>query len=137
MSSMHFDTITIGDVFSFERKITKDDVLNFASISGDQNKLHVDEAYGKTSIFGKNVVHGMLAASLFSTLVGMYCPGENSLYLGQSLQFKLPIFYDDIVLVCGTVMNKNESIRVIVLKTEIFKDGKIVINGEAKVKVLE
>ena len=123
-------------VYSFERIITKKDVLSFATLTGDWNPLHTDEKYASKSQFGQNIVHGMLAGSLFSALIGMYCPGENSLYLSQTLDFRSPIFYNDLVEVRGEVVAKNDSIKVITLKTEILKEGKIVINGEAKVKLL-
>ena len=58
------------------------------------------------------------------------------MYLGQTLNFRLPIFYSDEVEVRGEVVAKNDSIKVITLKTEILKAGKVVIDGEAKVKLL-
>lgn len=132
-----YSEIEMGLVHSFEKKITQLDVLNFADITGDFNPLHINQDYGKKSQFGKNIVHGMLVGSLFSTLIGMYCPGEKSLYLSQTLNFKHPLFYGDKVLVRGTVINKNDCIKIITLRTEILKDRIVVINGEAKVKVLE
>jgi 3-hydroxybutyryl-CoA dehydratase len=132
---MDYSDIKEGTVFSFIRNLSQQDVQDFAKLSGDFNKLHVDPVYGKQSVFGQNVVHGMLCGSLFSQLVGMHCPGENSIYLTQSLQFKRPVFYGDTVTVQGTVMRKNDSIRVITLKTEVLKDGKVAVDGEAKVKV--
>lgn len=133
---MDYSAIQVNDVYFFDKTITKDEVLKFAELSGDYNKLHVDEAYGIESNFGKNIAHGMLCASLFSQLVGMHCPGEKSLYLTQTLNFKAPVFYGDNLRVRGTVTSKNDSIRVITLKTEILKEDKIVISGEAKIKVL-
>ena len=126
-----------GDVYSFKKKISKQNVMDFARLSGDFNPLHVDPNFGKKSIFKNNVVHGMLAASFFSTLVGMHCPGEKSLYMSQTLNFRLPLYYGDTVTVRGTITNKNDSVKIITLKTEILKNDKIVVDGEAKVKVLE
>ena len=137
MSPMKYEDIKIGEIYSFNRKISKKDVLVFAKLTGDFNALHVNEIFGRKSIFKKNVVHGMLVGSLFSTLVGMHCPGENGLYLSQSLNFKSPLFYEDEVTVRGTVIDKNDSVKVLVLKTEILRDGKITIQGEARVKILD
>lgn len=133
---MNYKEIKIGAVYSFERIITKDDVLAFAKLTGDYNKIHVDEKYGSASPFGRNIVHGMLAGSLFSALIGMHCPGENSLYLSQTLNFRLPVFCGDRLKVKGTVMAKNDSIKVITLKMEIMKNNQMAIDGEAMVKVL-
>lgn len=133
---MRYSEIQIGSVYSFETQISQQDVLDFAKLTGDFNPLHVDADFGKKSRFKKNIVHGMLAGSLFSTLVGMYCPGEKSLYISQTLKFRSPLFHGDAVTVRGTVTNKNDSIKVITLKTEILKADKVAIDGEAKVMVI-
>ena len=134
--NLSLSDINEGEIFQFIKKITIEDVRKFASITGDFNPLHVDKKFGENSQFKKNIVHGMLAGSMFSTLIGMYCPGMKSLYLSQTLNFKIPIFYNDTVIVKGTVTAKNDAVNLITLKTEIIKEGKVCINGEAKVKVL-
>jgi len=134
---MKYNNIKIGDVYSFEKTLNKKDVLDFAKLTGDHNKLHVDEKFGKNSKFKQNITHGMLAGSLFSTIIGMYCPGENGLYISQTLNFKTPIFYGDKLLVKGTVTNKNDSVKLITLKTEILKENRVAISGEAKAMVLK
>jgi len=128
--------VSIGDKYEFKRELSKEDVKVFAELTGDMNPLHVNEEFGRKSKFGKNVVHGMLAGALFSRLVGMYCPGENCLYVSQTLNFRNPLFYGDEVTVRGTVISKNDGLRMVVLKTEIIKEGTVVINGEAKTIVL-
>lgn len=133
---MIYDEIKINSVYFFERIISKQDVFAFSELTGDKNRLHLDERCGADSQFGKNIVHGMLAGGLFSALVGMYCPGDGGLYLSQTLNFRSPIFWDDKVEVRGEVVAKNDSIKVITLKTTISREGKVVIDGEAKVKLL-
>jgi len=134
---LNYQDIKIGEVYKFTRQITQQDVNVFVKLTGDFNPLHTDEIYGQKSKFGNKIVHGMLVGSLFSTLVGMYCPGEKCLYLSQALCFKKPIFPNDKVKVKGTVMNKNDSVKIITIKTEIFKNNILAISGEAKVSFLE
>lgn len=136
-AKISYSDIKEGDVYMFKKKISKRDVMNFAKLSGDFNPLHVNPDFGKRSQFKNNIVHGMLAGSFFSTLIGMYCPGENSLYISQTLNFRQPLYYEDTVTVRGTVISKNDSIKMITLKTEIIKGDNVVIYGESKVKVLE
>ena len=133
---LRYEDIRVGAVYKFERTITEDDVMKFAELTGDYNPLHVDPVLGTQSQFGKNVVHGMLAASLFSTLVGMYCPGKHALYISQNIQFRKPLFYGDNVTVRGTVTGKNDSIHLITMKTEILMGSEVAVSGEAKVRVL-
>lgn len=135
-ANLSYSDINEGDVYSFKRKISKQDVMDFAKLSGDFNPLHVDADFGEKSMFKDNIAHGMLAGSLFSTLVGMHCPGEKSLYITQTLNFRLPLYYDDVVTVKGTVTSKNDSLNIITLKTEILKEDKTIVDGEAKVKIM-
>ena len=136
-ANLKYDDIKEGEVYTFKRKIIRSDVMAFAGLSGDFNPLLVDEEFGSKSQFRRNIVHGMLAGSFFSALVGMYCPGEKCLYLNQTLNFKAPLFYDDEVEIRGTVMNKSDGIKLITLKTEILKEGDVKIFGEAKVRVID
>lgn len=134
---LEYQDIRVGDIYGFERKITRKDVYDFAELTGDFNPLHTDKTYGEKSKFGNNIVHGMLAGSLFSTLIGMYCPGEKSLYLSQTLNFRRSIFPNDKVKVRGEVVGKNDSVKIITIKTEIFRDNTLIISGEAKASFLE
>ena len=70
-----------GETYQFTKKITGNDVLEFATLTGDFNPLHVDKEFGEKSQFKRNIVHGMLAGSMFSTLIGMYCQGMKSFYI--------------------------------------------------------
>jgi hypothetical protein len=67
-----FDDIHVGQTASFDRTVSVMDVDTFADLSGDKNPLHTDDTYASTTQFKQRVVHGMLTASFFSTLVGMY-----------------------------------------------------------------
>lgn len=136
-NKLRFEDINIGDVYTFERRFTQQEVLDFGKLSGDLNPMHIDHEWNDASGFKRNLIHGMLTASLFSTLIGMYCPGENSLYLSQTLKFKKPVYPEDLLTVKGTVIHTNEILRVITLKTEIYKGDEVVVSGEAIAKMRE
>ena len=88
---LKYEDIKVGDVFNFDDVVDEIKIKKFAEISGDYNPLHVDKNYAKKTKFKKTIVHGMLAASFFSTLVGMYCPGKRALYISQDIRFRQPI----------------------------------------------
>ena len=133
-----FDEIPVGYAKNFSVKITEEMINDFANISGDFNPLHMDEQHAKTTQFKRRVCHGMLLASLFSRLTGMYLPGKRSLYFSQSLNFISPAFIDDNVTVEGEVTKKSRSTGLITIKTKITNKKNIeVITGIAKVLVLE
>ena len=131
-----FEEIKIGLEHKFTEKITNLSLDDFAKLSGDYNPLHMDAEYAKGTKFKKQVCHGMLLASFFSKLVGMYIPGKNALYFSQSLNFQSPCYIDDIVIVRGEVIDKSDSTRIITMKTSIHnQQGICLIDGIAKVVI--
>ena len=127
--------IEIGLTKEFKILITKSMVDEFAIISGDFNPLHMDDKYAISTKFGKRVCHGMLLASFFSRIIGMYIPGKTALYLTQSLKFSSPCYIGDTILVIGKVIDKSVSTKIITLETKILRDDTIMVDGEAKVLV--
>ncbi len=130
------ETIAIGESASFERTFTAADVQQFAALSGDENPLHLDDAYAEQTQFKKRVVHGMLVGALCSTLVGMYLPGKRCLYLAQTLSFKKPVFIGDTLRIKGIVISKSLATRIIEVAIEIDRNTDRVVEGVATVQIL-
>src|SRR5262249_6763188 len=81
------DDFEVGQHATFTKTFSEDDVIRFIAITNDTNKLHVDESYAARTQFGGRVLHGMLTASIFSTMVGMLIPGSGAIYRSQTLNF--------------------------------------------------
>ncbi len=90
-----FGDVRVGQRATFSKTITDADVGHFVAITGDVNPLHVDEETARQTFFGSRIVHGMLSASLFSTLVGMHLPGFGAIYRSQTLEFLAPVRVGD------------------------------------------
>lgn len=127
----------IGDSASFEKTISESDVYQFAGITGDFNPLHVNKTEAEKSVFGERVVHGMLAGSLLSTVIGMYMPGKGTIYMEQNCKFIAPIKIGDTLkatVICEEILNLTKGI--VRLKNEISnQDGRTVITGYSVVMV--
>ncbi|ABZ77293.1 MaoC domain protein dehydratase [Shewanella halifaxensis HAW-EB4] len=126
--------INIGQQASFEKTITETDVQLFCGVSGDINPVHVSELAGKESVFGARVAHGILVSGLTSAVLGMQLPGPGTIYLGQELRFKAPVYIGDtiraVVVVAEIITDKN----IVKLTTQsINQDGVVVIEGIATV----
>ena len=132
-----FEDLFVGQKVTFSEKIDESLLIDFAKLSGDFNPLHMDEDYALNTNFEKRVCHGMLLASFFSQLVGMYLPGKNSLYFSQSLNFRNPCFVDDEVTIAGEITEKKSNTKIITIKTTISRGVTIIIDGTAKVIVRE
>jgi len=128
--------LTIGQSASFTKRITESDINAFAEISGDFNPIHVDEEAAKKSVFGRRIAHGMLSASFISAVLGMYLPGEGTIYLGQNLKFLKPVDIGDEITAKVTVAEVvNEDKGIYKLSTQCFNQKEeMVIDGEATVK---
>jgi len=128
--------LKVGDRVSLSKAFTEDEVFRFAEISTDMNPLHLDKDFGRESIFGERIVHGMLVASLFSGLIGMELPGEGSIYLGQSLTFKAPVAIGEEVTASVEIIRIRDDKPIVTLRTVcVNSGGTVVIEGEAVVKV--
>jgi 3-oxoacyl-[acyl-carrier protein] reductase len=133
-----YSEIKIGDKETLTHIITKLDIEKFVQLTGDDNRLHVDEKFASTTQFKKPVVHGMLGASFISTIIGTKLPGDGALWFSQSLEFLLPVRVGDVLTVTAEVLKKNDKEQIIELKTEIHNQNRqIVTKGIAKVKVIE
>ena len=132
------DDLQVGQKVEFTEVISESMVEEFAKLSGDYNPHHIDESYAKKTRFKKRICHGMLLASFFSKLTGMYLPGKGSLYLSQSLNFIAPAFIDDEVTVEGEIVKISHSTGIVTVKTKITKENTIqLITGSAKIVILE
>jgi 3-oxoacyl-[acyl-carrier protein] reductase len=133
-----FDDIEVGDVESIQRTVTEADVRRFVEMTGDDNPLHVDRAYAETTPFKDIVVHGMLGASLVSTVIGTKLPGEGALWLKQNFDFALPVRLGDELSVSCTVLKKSDRERLLELEARVVnQNSDTVLSGTGLVKVLE
>lgn len=133
-----FELIKIGDKAEIIHKITAEDIAKFVELTGDDNKLHIDEIYASKTSFKKPVVHGMLGASFISTIIGTKLPGDGALWYSQSIEFLLPVRVDDVITIKAEVIKKTEKTQSIELSTEIFNQHhQKVTSGISKVKVVE
>jgi len=133
MIALRFDDILKGDTARFTKTISETDVYLFAGICGDFNPLHVNEEFAKCSPFQKRIVHGLLVASLISAVLGTKLPGQNSIYISQTLQFLAPAYIGDTVTAEVTVVEKDNNKKEIILETKCFNEkGKDLVNGTAR-----
>lgn len=127
-------SLEIGVTASRTRTITAEDVENFAKVSGDTNPVHLDEAYAATTRFGKRIAHGMLTVSMVSAILGNDLPGVGTIYLGQDVKFKAPVYIGDEITVTIELVKYREDKRIATFSTTATgPDGTVVMEGEAVV----
>ncbi len=125
---------TIGMTASRTRTITDAAIRAFAEASGDTNSIHLDEEAAAASQFGRRIAHGMLTASVISAVLGNDLPGPGTIYLGQDIKFKAPVFIDDTITATVELVKFREDKRIATFRTTVHnQDGVLVLEGEAVV----
>lgn len=128
------DHISVGDTVTFEKALTDEDVRAFAAVSGDTNRLHLDEEFAEDTRFGERIVHGTLVSGLISAALARL-PGL-TIYLSQDLEFSGPVGIGDRVSARVEIVEDlgNDQYR---LETVVHDedDDATVIDGEAVVLI--
>lgn len=126
--------LQVGDIASMRKQISDEDVHMFAAISGDRNPVHLDDEFAATTIFKKRIAHGALSGALISAVLGMSMPGPGTIYLSQTMNFKAPVYIDDVIKARLEVTAYRADKRIATIKTEVFnQEDKLVLDGEAVV----
>lgn len=134
LTSFTYDEIQIGQQARYSRPVRERDIQLFAAVSGDVNPLHLDARFAAGTRFGERIAHGMLTASFISAALAMELPGPGTIFLEQSLRFRLPVKIGDDITVVLEVTEKNERRRSITLDCRALNQaGKAVITGTAQV----
>lgn len=127
------EDLEIGMRRHLRKRITDRDIRLFAEISTDRNPVHLDETYAMNTIFEGRVAHGMLTASLISSVIGERLPGHGTVYLRQDLRFLAPVRPDDVVLAAVEVTAIDHSRRRVTLDCHCAVGDRVVLRGEALV----
>jgi 3-hydroxybutyryl-CoA dehydratase len=127
----YIEDLEVGMSAFYSRTMTEADIVLFAGISGDFNPLHLNREFSEQTRFGGCIAHGMLTASLISTVVGTKLPGPGAIYLSQSLRFTAPVRAGDTVTARAHVLEVLHEKRRCRLETSCRVGEATVVEGEA------
>jgi phosphate acetyltransferase len=134
LENVTFDELTVGRKASLTRALRKEDIELFATMSGDVNPAHLDEAYAKDDLFHGIVGHGMWLGALISTVLGTLLPGPGTIYLEQDIKFKKPVRIGDTINVSVSVRSKRADKPLVVMDCAcVNQGGETVAEGTATV----
>lgn len=122
-----------GDTLRDERAFRHEEVLTYSQLSHDRNPIHFDSASAQKAGFKDTVVHGMLYAGLFPSIIASHFPG--AIYVSQTLQFKAPVCIGDNLITEVQALELREYRQKYRVKfaTKCFKKEEmiLVLDGEA------
>jgi acyl dehydratase len=131
--------VSIGDQVTFSKTISESDVYQFAGITGDFSRIHIDAEYARKTPLGQRVVHGVLLVGLMSTTGTLLIdkferrgPNEQSYSVGYDrVRFIKPVFIGDTATVTDTVVGIELPKRRCRSKVEIHNQhGQLVCAAE-------
>lgn len=107
MPTLTFDDLRIGDSWtSPTRLITNDDLLEFANLTGDHDRLHTDAEYAASTPFGKPIAHGLLGLSFMAGLSSQHPLVQTTALLSiHEWSFLKPIFVGDAIRVVTKIVD--------------------------------
>jgi 3-hydroxybutyryl-CoA dehydratase len=127
-------TLQAGDKTSRTLAISDETIRAFAAVTGDNNPVHLDDEYAAGTGFGRRIAHGMIAAGLISATLANDLPGPGTVYLNQTLKFKLPVYPGDTVTATVEVLKVREDKPIVTLSTICTnQNDEVVLEGEAVV----
>ena len=131
--SVCFEDMSVGQTARTAKTITEADIILYAGVSTDTNPVHLDAEFAAATPFKQRIAHGMLSAGLISAVLGTKLPGPGTVYMSQSLRFRLPVHIGDTVTAVVEVTALDAAKKRATLKTTCLVGGRVVIEGEALV----
>ncbi len=126
----------VGDSRTITHTFTAEELQAFARLTGDVNPLHVDRLYAERTAAGGQVVHGMLAASFVSTLIGMHLPGPGALWNSFQVNWRKMVRIGDTLRFTAEVTAVQAATETLDLKIQGMHSGSNEIYLDATARVM-
>ena len=141
-TAFYFDEVELDQQWlSAERVVSEADILTFADLTGDNNPVHTDSEFARTTPFRRCIAHGLLGLSLASGL-NVQAPYMRTLaFLGmREWHFRAPVFPGDVLRVRSRVLEKEGQSRnrrgIITWEIQVLnQDGRVVQEGVTRTLV--
>jgi 3-hydroxybutyryl-CoA dehydratase len=133
--TLYYEDLSVGMTETYAKTVKASDVVGFAEITGDRNPIHLSEHFAAKTQFKSRIAHGLYTAGLISAVIGTRLPGPGAIYLSQTLYFRAPVKIGDVVEAAVTVAELTERGHRARLVCTCTVAGKVVLEGEAMVKV--
>ena len=101
MTGLYFEEFNVGQkILTGGRTVAEKDIMTFADLSGDNNRIHTDPAFSKAGPFGQQIAHGLLGLSIASGLAWKTGILDGTVIAFREVnewKFIKPVFIGDVV----------------------------------------
>src|SRR4026208_1990047 len=98
---LYFEDFFVGQKLDTQKRtVTEDDIMTFARLAGAVNRIHTDPEYSKTTMFGRQVAHGLLGLSIASGLAWQTGILDGTVIAFREVnegKFVKPVFLEDFI----------------------------------------
>lgn len=130
-----YEELTVGQKASFQRRVTKQDVLQYMGLSGDLNPLYADSAYAGRTRYDRPIVPANMLAGFAMGAVANVMPGLGSLTHAHTYRLHLPaVLGDEVTAEMEIIACKPENRHVVIRYTQHNQHGKLLLEGEMEVE---
>ncbi len=134
MSSKTHD-FTVGQKCTYHQLVDDKLVHGYAELTGDNNPIHLDDDFARTTRFGQRIAHGGILFGMISKVLGNQMPGLGTVYLSQTVNFEKPVFIGDTVTLEATITEILPKHVAKINVTITKQTGDVVMDGKATVKL--
>ena len=128
---------SVDDTFDEKFKISEELVIDFVKLSNDKNPLHTVDAFAIEKGFKSSVVQGNLQNCFISYFIGECLPSKNVMILSQNINFKNPVYINDILNLRVKIIGVFESVGLIEFDFNFTNQlNKIISKGIIKIKLI-
>ncbi|WP_269502195.1 MaoC family dehydratase [Burkholderia sp. IMCC1007] len=131
----YFEDLQVGMSAAITRVVSSADIEAFAALTGDDNPIHLDDAWASKTRFGGRIAHGMLTGGLVSAVIGTRLPGPGNIYIRQMLEFRGPVRPGDTVTAEVRIARLEPEKKRVFLDTTCRCGDAEVLRGEAVLRV--
>jgi acyl dehydratase len=127
-----------GDAFIHEFRVDRAVYDAFVKAFGDHNPLHVDDAFAASKGFQGKVMHGNILGGFLSYFVGECLPTKEVVLHSQRIDYKRPVYLDDVLTFEASVEEVHESVGAVEFRFQFRKSGaEVVAKGRLQIGLLK
>lgn len=122
----------VGQRAERSRYVKPEYIRLYTEISGDENPMHYDEEFARSTKIGEIVVQGGVTTSILNAVCAEDLPGPGSLFMQTDWKFLAPVRPGDTITGAVEVLEVREDKPILKLGTTVTRqDGVVVVDGTA------
>lgn len=124
MAGLALDQLAAGMEHREVVRFDAERMNRFIAFTEDTAGIHTDVSFSRSLGYEREVVHGFALATVFSRILGMELPGEQTVIATMDLEFHVPVYLGDVVECIVRVERVVRPLRAVMLRLEIVKVGR-------------